>query len=1369
MGDHVRRLREQRGWDQADLARELGDVTQQTVSRWERGASRPRRHVVVRLAFLLDVDPSELLDAAGYRQLGDRPDDVPLPVRPRATVLPVAALSPDRFEEFVADLVRRLYPNNHVARFGAQGHTQYGFDVVAQTDGRILAGFQCKRRRQFGPEEVRAAVGAAKVDVDDSFIVLTRVASPDARIEIAKHSGWTLWDVEDVSREVRALPLDDAVRIIDTYFPGWREPFLGVAEPGPWQQPEDFFRPLATSRVYTHGWQLVGRTEQLNGVLQFLDGADLIGCLVGRGGIGKTRLLREVAIRAEAGGRDVRFISSGAELRPEHFELLPGRGRLVVIVDDAHERSDIGAIARAIAQRNADARVLLALRPYGLGLLAGELRHVGLHPSDLPRWELDDLNSEDAEGLARQSLGTTASEQLVTRLARLTADCPLITVVAGVLIERGQLDPACLDHEDTVRTEVLRAFRDVLVADPLTGDASMRREVLDALSLLQPFRSDDAGFQSALSELVGHPYDRAITHLRGLEDAGVLLRRGSALRIVPDLLGDVVLAEACFDDRSGATTGYIERAVEAVAEPAALQNIFVNASRVDWQIRHDHAGAPRLTDSLWQQVDNEFDAAGILGRRSLLELLRRVAHFAPEQALPLVARAVGDPTDVVEEVSDLESAFLRLHPPTYDDVLHEIPPLLRGVAYHLEYLPEALDILWDLAQRDDRPTNQYPQHALRVLQDLAKLEIGKPLAFNHAVVDAASRWLARDHDAMGMHSPFDVLEPMLATEGSEDLARGYTLVFKPFVLTPASVAPIRQRILDLAFGGLRSSDLQIAARSADTIGHALRYPHGLFGREIDSSERDEWTPEFVATLDRLAEAVGAGDLDPAVLIAVRKAIRWHAEYSSTATREAAQRVLQAMPTREADELAVALFDGWGQLTEGRGQDFEQARIEREERARALASRLVASETDDSIVRLLEQRLHAQGALGLTSGNSGPFVWALATTRPELGVAIAKRVASEPRSPLLDVLAVSIAAIAEHAPTETMAVVETLLGSGDLRVRREVAQALGWNRGTRTTILDGELEVLNQLAVDPDVYTRKCVVRAAQRLSSYHRDAAIALLARVPLADSTAVADEVCQTFGPHGDLGWRDLPGPALDRLLGELKQCPSIEDYWIMAFLSDFSAERPHDLVRLLQARVDRWEHDHLDTEYRALPFNWDDDLRVRETKEFPAMLAEIRDWLAADPDSWRRLDAGAELFSAVALAFDEPVQSILEEGAATMDPAQLVAVAAILRQAPRSFVFENVDFVRKLLALAARVGDEHIQRIGGGLSASAVSGVRTGVAGQPFAEDVDQRDRARTIADSLPSGSPEQRLFRSLEASAEQSIKWHADRDDLMDGRQW
>ena len=736
-GDLLRIERERREWDQARLARELG-VTQQTVSRWERGGSRPRRHQATQLADLLGVDRREFLAAAGYAELADR-RDLPLPVRPLATVLSVDRLPPDRFEEFIAELADRLYPEAHVSRFGGQGHTQYGFDVVGQVGTTFTVGIQCKRHKQFGKTDVRQAVEEATLEVGAAVIALTRIASPDSRTEMAEHPGWTLWDIEDISRKVRSLPTDEAVRLVDTFFPGWCEQFLGIRDPGPWLDFAEMFGDSG-SAVYRHDWQLVGRAKELGEITAFLTAPDRVACIVGRGGLGKTRLLRAVATAAS--GWTVRFLTPGADLSPEHFEMLPAQGDLLVIVDDAHDRSGLPVLLRSIAQRNPKAKVLISLRPYGMGPLASALRTIGLHPTDLPRWDLTDLTDEDAEALAGEALGEAATETLVRRLAHLTADCPLITVVGGVLISRDQLDPACLDHEDSVREEILRAFADVLVADPVQAESGLRRGVLDAVAILQPFRSDDEQFQTTLSHLVGVPYDRCVYHLRGLEDAGVLLRRGSALRVVPDLLGDVVLAGASFDERSGSSTGYVERAYEN-AGPATFQNVFVNASRVDWKVRHDETGGSGLTARLWAHVQAEFDASGLVGRRRLAEQLRRVAAFAPEQTLEFVRHAIDNPTDRLDSgLSDLEVAMLELHPWSYDDVLKELPALLRSVGYHLDHLPEALDLLWRLAERDDRETNPHSDHPMRVIRDLGELELGKPLPYNHAVIDAAERWLS---------------------------------------------------------------------------------------------------------------------------------------------------------------------------------------------------------------------------------------------------------------------------------------------------------------------------------------------------------------------------------------------------------------------------------------------------------------------------------------------------------------------------------------------------------------------------------------------------------------------------------------------------
>ena len=95
-----------------------------------------------------------------------------------------------------------------------------------------------------------------------------------------------------------------------------------------------------------------------------------------------------------------------------------------------------------------------------------------------------------------------------------------------------------------------------------------RQEILKGVAVLQPFRLDQPAFRSALEELTGRAFDQLMPHLRRLEDAGVLTRRGTAIRIIPDLLGDTVLAEACLDLRSRAL------------QPATL-NASSAASKVD--------------------------------------------------------------------------------------------------------------------------------------------------------------------------------------------------------------------------------------------------------------------------------------------------------------------------------------------------------------------------------------------------------------------------------------------------------------------------------------------------------------------------------------------------------------------------------------------------------------------------------------------------------------------------------------------------------------------------------------------------------------------------------------------------------------------
>src|SRR5665647_3124593 len=220
---------------------------------------------------------------------------------------------------------------------------------------------------------------------------------------MAKYPHWELWDGEDIARFIRTrMTMDAAVRLVDTYFHNHREPFLGVARPGPWVTANDFYAPASGDQIFTHDWSLAGRITELADLREAVRaGRHGIARLVARGGLGKTRLLRSVAEAFETEKWFVRFLPYGAKADPEAFELLPSTGPLLVIIDDGHDRSDIAEILAHLRRRNLDSKLLIAMRPYGEVGLSQDLRRAGILLSELSTTTLADLTQDEAENLAR--------------------------------------------------------------------------------------------------------------------------------------------------------------------------------------------------------------------------------------------------------------------------------------------------------------------------------------------------------------------------------------------------------------------------------------------------------------------------------------------------------------------------------------------------------------------------------------------------------------------------------------------------------------------------------------------------------------------------------------------------------------------------------------------------------------------------------------------------------------------------------------------------------------------------------------------------------------------------------------------------------
>ena len=174
-----------------------------------------------------------------------------------------------------------------------------------------------------------------------------------------------------------------------------------------------------------------------------------------------------------------------------------------------------------------------------------------------------DLN--DAEILAKEilnHLGVNRDKLLGKRIAEITKDCPLATVIGSQLVGQGMIDPALLNNEKKFRGELLRSFRDVIAGEIGGKNPEKIRELLDFLATIQPFNVHDTDFQSSAEKVLHDHSDQIIRNIGILEDAGILIRRGNNYRVVPDLLADYIRFEVSYDERTGYPTGYVDRIYE---------------------------------------------------------------------------------------------------------------------------------------------------------------------------------------------------------------------------------------------------------------------------------------------------------------------------------------------------------------------------------------------------------------------------------------------------------------------------------------------------------------------------------------------------------------------------------------------------------------------------------------------------------------------------------------------------------------------------------------------------------------------------------------------------------------------------------------
>jgi hypothetical protein len=689
------------------------------------------------------------------------------PIGLRLTLLPLDEREWDwkRFERFCLNVVNALPDVSHADFHGKQGDRQDGIDILAElTDGRKRT-YQCKKYATFGPKRAEDAIKAnVFVGADEHVLLVSCITSVKTQKYVAGQQHWRMLDKEGISSIVRTeLDREVARRIVEDHFGApVRRAFLGPEGPMTFVDPTRYFQPFERAGLFRHSWQLVGRDQELDVLTSALSEKRVV-VLPGRGGIGKTRLLRELAGRLVDGR--VLIAVDDVTITPEAAEDLPFAS-ITVVVDDVHRRDDLSPLLTELVRRHEPTTLLLATRPQRLEELRSELARVGYDSDDIfVADRLGDLAISDTEALARQALGPS-HERYAAALAEATADCPLVTAVGGQLLASRTVDPELLERQQDFRDVVLSRWQEEIVGNLSPNvDPDIAQGALRLVAALAPLSVEGRAIRIVADELgVGLPVVASV--LGELEQAGLLLARGRLRRIIPDVLADHILHRACLE-LQGRPTGYADELVDRYAE-TSFTELLRNLAELDWRIGQT-AGASGLLERVWVKLTADFERADAEGRVNILNRLAPAAIFAPEQIFEIIELALRKP-------AQLSTGFFDL---TIDDasVRRELPPLLHRVGLHPNLTAKTMSLLWELGRDDRRRLHANLDHPIRIATELG--EYGRSSAHPAALLALTEQLLGEGQGDGYYWSPLELLRPLVARTVTRTSMEGFAMQIAP--------------------------------------------------------------------------------------------------------------------------------------------------------------------------------------------------------------------------------------------------------------------------------------------------------------------------------------------------------------------------------------------------------------------------------------------------------------------------------------------------------------------------------------------------------------------------------------------------------------
>jgi transcriptional regulator with XRE-family HTH domain len=1301
-GEFLKLLRIDAKLSQPDVAARL-NTTQQTVSRWESGSHRPRSNDIGKLANLFRVNGDELLVRAGYKTT--------VVATPFVQPLPLDGLTWADFERFSCYFLERLYPNaERIHQMGGAGHTQDGLDIFVVLGDAEQIDFQCKRYKKFGPTDLDEVVSDYKGTAAKRVILISRDVSPRALVQCQKYADWDIWGKEDISRKFRQLPKPEQRKIVDLFFRGSRLALLGEAESGPWMCAEDFFSQSGPDDMpLHHKWSLIGRQADVENLSSALfEPHGKIRILKAPGGWGKSRILKAVAdrIRAIDCGVPVWCAGEGAITKANISEL--GTGRCVLLVDDAHERNDLGELFRAAA-KNQNVSVILATRPWPETDIFG----TAAITSGYEEFSLEPLPAKQAVELSKsvlKSFGLAAA--LAPTIADRCTNNPMEIILTAYALARNEIREWELTKNDSNAERIIRSKYARVLSGSVGGPEDDRdlRLVLRLFALLQPIDVKDDRFVRLVEDLEKLELHETRKILRALINSGCIQQRGGGYRLVPDMLADLLLEEHCIGVNE-CSSGWAER-VFGVADGQFRQQIFLNIAKLEWRLVRKHARST-LMNGLWEKLNPQHEY-----QDPDMGCVETVAYYQPERALTFCEKLVR------------QRKFVR-----------QLPPILKIVSEYQEYLERVCDCLWKIGKTDTRELNPNPEHAIRILREFCTYDPRRNIAFISQAIDIVFGYLEKHLAEDLSYSPLDVLEGLFETQVGRLDATEDGGVYRRFSVPPTLIAPLRKRLLIQLLDKIGKSPVSLGVSITKLVGTALRYP---------VNSREGWTEHICELLAEIERVFSTSDFAPPIRLQLLRAVKWHASHGPSETSTIAQRILDLGSNSLEFRVHRAFTDGWGYLLEA--ATVEESEKQRQQWLEKLALDLRKKYGDDlDLICYLDEQLQSiRSAVGKRGDSEHVLIWAVANYCSSLPSSMVEFVLEHPESALCEYAEFPLARLLEQDLPAGLRAAEAFLNS-----RVDLASQVGpaiWRSRCLNMILDPTLiTLLKELCSSASRQVIGSTLIVLRVLSMSEPRVTLKLAKLIKIQEHPDIAEAFFEILSRENVIAHFNEHDAA--HHLKSLDSVDDLDQYGIDCFLSALSQRHSKLVAGELMRRVERAAQ--LNRWAGVVDFGTGHRVRMRfrDAEDFSDLLDMVLRWMAQNEGRLFRMHA-TTLFRQMFEPFDSQLVELLQKHLDIRNPTDLVLFAQLLEKAPRTFVFEYQSLIFSLFESGELMSGHEVEILRKNLFRSTTSGLKSAKVGEPFEEDVEIANGARVALASLNRTDAAYQLYDDLANYADAEI---------------